>query len=163
MFLPLAKFGSIEDLGLNLRWDALTLAGEVERRAGVLSQMKIGRGSIVAIAHPGSVHFFGDLFAVWATGATAACLDGSLTETEVEAILDFAKPAALLVAGVRTESRLSVPVLELGRASPAAPLANSGFELDDPALILFTSGTTGALVSPRALQLTAWTFRIFDS
>ena len=74
MFLPLKQLGSIEDLGLGLRWDAATLAREVERRANVLAEFKIGRGSIVAIAHSGSATFFADLFATWQTGAAAACL-----------------------------------------------------------------------------------------
>jgi len=66
----------------------------MERRAAALCRMQIGRGSIVAIAHHGSAFFFADLFAVWTAGATAACLDGSLTEAELETIVHFARSAA---------------------------------------------------------------------
>ena len=151
MLLPFTRLGSIEDLGFGLRWDASTLAREVERRAAALCRMQIGRGSIVAIAHHGSAFFFADLFAVWTAGATAACLDGSLTEAELETIVHFAKPAAFLVAGERAASSLPVPVLELGLAPSPATGTFSGFELDDPALVLFTSGTTGA---PKGVVLT---------
>src|SRR5258705_1218502 len=97
MVLPFAEFGGIEDIGLGVRWDARALAGEVERRAAALSRMPIGRGSIIAIAHGGSAHFFADLLAVWTVGATSACLDDSLTGPELYTVLAFAKPAALLV------------------------------------------------------------------
>src|SRR5258708_2081426 len=97
LLLPFTRLGSIEDIGLSLRWDAQTLANEIDRRAGALARMNIGRGCVVALAQAGSAHFFADLFAVWATGATAACLDVALTEREFETILDFAKPAALLM------------------------------------------------------------------
>jgi oxalate---CoA ligase len=151
MFLPLASFGSINDLGLGLHWDASTLANEVARRANILTRTRIGRGAIVAIAHSGSAHFFADLLAVWQAGATAACLDDGLTQTEFETILSFTKPAALLVAAARPAGKPSVPIIDLTRDQRAASSGASGFALDDQALILFTSGTTG---SPKGVVLT---------
>jgi hypothetical protein len=56
-FQSLLRRGSIEDVELGLQWDSATLADEVIRRAAVLSQMGIGRGSKVAIAHSGSARF----------------------------------------------------------------------------------------------------------
>lgn len=83
MFAPSIRLGGILDLGLGLRWDAATLASEVASRAGALSRRGIGRGSLIAIAHDGSARFFADLLAVWTLGATAACLDGGLTQSEL--------------------------------------------------------------------------------
>jgi len=135
MLAPVAAFGAIEDVGRDLRWDATTLAIEVARRAERLSKMRLGRGQIVAITHGASAPFFADLFATWTTGAAAACLDSALTAAERETVLDFLKPAARLTGNP------DAPIEPLNeRASAQA----SPSEPDDPALILFTSGTTGA-------------------
>jgi acyl-CoA synthetase (AMP-forming)/AMP-acid ligase II/thioesterase domain-containing protein len=144
IFPSLLRCGGIEDIKLAVRWDPAMLLGEVTRRATVLSQMGIGRGAKVAIAHSGSARFFADLFAVWTVGATAACLDSTLTEIELENVICFTKPAALLVDRIVPSHKLSVPILELARCRPS--LARAIFadpDLGDPALILFTSGTTG--------------------
>ena len=80
---PLDRLGAIEDLGLRpSRWDTRELRHEVERRAGVLAGLGIGRGAFVAIAHGGTARFFADLLATWRLGATAACLDPALTGFE---------------------------------------------------------------------------------
>ena len=147
MLLPIAKFGTIEDVGLGLRWDAPTLAKEVEGRAAALAKMQIGRGSMVAIAHHNSAHFFADLFAVWAMGAAAICLDSSLTQAELDNLLHFANPAALL----GTDGEVTdLPVGDRGRTAAPDTAAGGAADPDDPALILFTSGTTGA---PKGVML----------
>jgi oxalate---CoA ligase len=137
--------GGIEDVGLGISWDASTLADEVSRRAAVLSQMGIGRGSTVAIAHGGSARFFADLFATWSVGATAACLDSTLTAGEIQTVVGFARAAIVLVDGAASFGQLAVPVVDLrgeksAKVRPASRLASQ----NDPALVLFTSGTTGA-------------------
>ena len=144
MFTPLTKCGAIEDIGLGLSWDAATLVHEVTRRAAVLSQLGIGRRSVVAIAHGGSAHFFADLFATWSVGATAACLDANLTPGELQTVVRFAKSAVLLVDGGAAVDTFSVPVVELDRARPTrVSTVFPPLDLDDPAVVLFTSGTTG--------------------
>ena len=144
MLVPLGRCGSIEDVGLGLRWDLATIAYEVNRRAVVLSQLGVCRGSVVAIAHSGSARFFADLFAVWTVGAAAACLDRALTGREFQTVIDFTKPAALLVDGSVASADLSVPILELAATSNSRPSTISSYSYpDDPALVLFTSGTTG--------------------
>ena len=154
----LLRCGSIEDIGLALRWDPAVLVDEVTRRATILSQMGIGRGSKVAIAHSGSARFFADLFAVWTVGATAACLDGTLTSTELEIVSGFMEPAAVLVDRSAPSGELSLPILELATCRPSR--VETIFidpALDDPALVLFTSGTTGSpkgvVLSFRALRM----------
>jgi oxalate---CoA ligase len=149
--------GCIVDIALNIRWDGTQFAREVARRAAVLSGLNVRRGSIVGILHNGSAHFFADLFAVWRLGAAAACLDSALTDQELGLIVGFAKPEALLVDRRSVPSVGSVPVLELNTtfsSDASAPVVAAA--PDDPALVLFTSGTTGepkgVVLSFRALS-----------
>jgi acyl-coenzyme A synthetase/AMP-(fatty) acid ligase len=138
-FQSLFRRGGIEDAELGLRWDPAILVDEVTRSAAFLSQMRIGRGSKVIIVHSGSARFFADLFAVWTVGAAAACLDGALTSTELEIIIGFTEPAAILVDRSAPSGRFSVPILELARCRPSRVdtiFANPA--PDDPALVLFT-------------------------
>jgi acyl-CoA synthetase (AMP-forming)/AMP-acid ligase II/thioesterase domain-containing protein len=152
MFVLLSKCGGIEDVGLGLSWDSATLVDEVSRRAAVLAQLGIGRGSVVAIAHSGTARFFADLFAAWSVGATAACLDSTLTSNELQNVLTFANSAMLLVDGGKKVDGLSVPVVELDSIRPeAGPSVTPVLNADDPALLLFTSGTTG---TPKGVVLT---------
>jgi oxalate---CoA ligase len=151
------RCGGIEDVGLGLIWDAATLEDEVNRRAAVLSQMGIGRGSVVSIGHGSTARFFADLFATWSVGAAAACLDATLTPGELRTVVVFARSAVLLVDGAASVDHLPVPIVDLGRESPRSFSSGAPpHDPDDPALVLFTSGTTGApkgvVLSFRALR-----------
>ena len=136
--------GGIEDVGLGLSWDAMALEDQITRRAAVLSQMGIGRGSVVSIGHGGTARFFADLFATWRVGAAAACLDPSLTPGEIRTVVEFSKSVALLVDGSGSVDRLAVPIVDLGRERPGRLRNDTPAPgPDDTALLLFTSGTTG--------------------
>ena len=152
MLPSLCPLGCIEDAALDIRWNEESFAQEVARRVAALSEMSIGRGSIVAISHIGGAHVLADLFATWRLGATAACLDNALTDEELRLIISVAKPDILLVDRAAPANFDSIPVLALGdfppsgASSPAVAVAPS-----DLALILFTSGTTG---EPKGVVLT---------
>src|SRR5262245_6190237 len=152
MFMPFEQIGSVEDVEFGVRWDAAALHDEVLRRAAVLSRRGIARGSLVAIMHGGSARFLADLFAVWQVGATAACLDPTLTASERKVLVRFMEPAVLLLDEAAGRCEFDAPALDLIAELPAtAEAPGTGFELDDPAIVLFTSGTTG---QPKGAVLT---------
>ncbi|MDJ0951556.1 MAG: class I adenylate-forming enzyme family protein [Alphaproteobacteria bacterium] len=148
MHLTLDRFGAITDVRRDDVWPAGRLAAEVARRAAILGLRGLAPGGYALIAHGGTPAFFADLFATWRAGACAVCINPGVTKGELATLVDFTAPAAVLVdgdgAGPDTEG-LPVPVLDHGR-EPDAPHASEGngaLSLDDPAVILFTSGTTG--------------------
>ncbi|HEY6023594.1 MAG TPA: class I adenylate-forming enzyme family protein [Pseudolabrys sp.] len=110
----------------------------------VMTAAGIRPGDLVAIAHSNTARFFADLFATWQLGCTAACIDTALTASEIQTLVDFTKPAAILIDDVAPAVRTSVPILQLAREG--ASDRSSPEVRDDPslpALVLFTSGTTG--------------------
>ncbi len=145
MFLPFAEFGQIEDIGLDLQWSPDRLAAEVGRRASALAAAGIRPGGTIVLAHAGTARFFADLFATWTLGCTAACIDPALTQGEIENLLQFVAAAAVLVDAEPFEAKSGCPVLQLAQTAKAgeAPAVAAGSH-DRPAIVLFTSGTTGA-------------------
>lgn len=143
MIIPFERFGAIHDKTLGLSWTTKALSEASARRSDTLKKANVGAGATVAIVHGGTAHFFADLFAVWSCGAAAACLDPALTPSERDNVIAFCKPAVVLDDDDRIAQTAHRPQLRDSQS------------LDDPALILFTSGTTGApkgvVISFRAL------------
>ena len=144
MLFNFAEFGCIEDVALGLHWTPESFASEVMNRAATLTAVNIKPGSMVIVAHSGSARFFADLFAVWMLGCTAACIDSALTRNEVETVIKFVEPSALLEDKIKPSMRVDVPVLQLASSSHSTRFIPSvTIDRNRPALVLFTSGTTG--------------------
>lgn len=124
--------GSITDWRSGETWEASRIAGQAAARSAMLRENGAKPGERVVIAHGGTPAFFADLFGVWQSGACAVCINPATTAAELETITEFVKPAAILDGS---------DIDELPENSDQSGL--SGAELDDDALILFTSGTTG--------------------
>jgi len=131
MLFAFGRFGTIDDRLSGVLWSGPALGDAAERRLPALRAAGAGPGTIVALTHGGTAAFLADLFAVWRAGAAAACLDPDLTPGERETVLAFADPVAVLAGDGTVLARN-------GARTEAGPA------LDAPALILFTSGTTGA-------------------
>lgn len=119
-------------------------------RAALLRAAGVSAGDRIAIAHGNSAGFFADLFAVWRVGACAVCLNPGLTPGELENVCSFAEPRTLL--GSDGSQLPDVPGLTAlclgdavgtGKADGADNDPDPSGCLDDDALMLFTSGTTG--------------------
>jgi acyl-CoA synthetase (AMP-forming)/AMP-acid ligase II len=146
--LSIETLGAVTDVHRGLTWSAGDLRDEISRRRAVLAAAGVAPGQRVIIAHGGTPEFFGDLFAIWSLGAAAVCLNPTLTRGELANVADFVQPAAVLVSSdtaAPPTDGLAWRVLEAGREPPPAaePPAIAFPKNDDPALILFTSGTTG--------------------
>jgi acyl-CoA synthetase (AMP-forming)/AMP-acid ligase II len=145
MRLALDSLGAVTDLASGKRRDGGWLVDGAARRAAVLTRVGVGPGSNVILAHGNSAAFVADLFAVWWAGATAAVVSPALTRSELENLIDFAAARATLVASDWSHGGglTPVPLCLEEEAAGAEPAAPADLAPEAPALILFTSGTTG--------------------
>ena len=139
--------GSISEVGQGEVWDSNRLESEVRKRTSLLRRLGIGPDSRVLCCHGGTPAFFADLFAIWRLGACAVCLAPNLTATELSNIVDFLSPSLVLVdESFSGRASLGIPIVcaknEIEIYCDTEPFSPIG-ELDSPALILLTSGTTG--------------------
>ena len=145
IFLNL-KSGGITDLVSGVHWTHADLQSQTTRRMSFLKESNFQKGDLFLIAHGGTPGFFADLFAVWGLGGIAACLNPKLTLNEIETVSAFTKPKAILLGPGqgRKEISFSCPQFDLDRqAIEERGVAVTKVSPGDPALILFTSGTTG--------------------
>jgi acyl-CoA synthetase (AMP-forming)/AMP-acid ligase II len=134
------------------RWDASETQHRVNQRLSYYRARGFAPGDRVFIHFGNCNEFFAELLAVWQAGGCAIPIDTRLSPFEVETLAQWARPkfsawigdadAAVQSALLRAGTEL-VDATDL-HESPAAPTGPApGYRLDDDALILFTSGTTG--------------------
>ena len=139
--------GSISEVGQGEVWDSKRLESEVRKRVSLLRKLGIGHDSRVLCCHGGTPAFFADLFAIWRLGGCAVCLAPNLTAAELSNIVDFLSPSLLLTdesfsGGAGSGTPIVCAKNEVERYCDTEQFSPVG-ELDSPALILLTSGTTG--------------------
>jgi acyl-CoA synthetase (AMP-forming)/AMP-acid ligase II len=110
---------------------------------------------LVFIHYGNTVEFFVDLLAIWSLGGCAIPLDPRLSHFEIETLARAAAPRFSLWRGETDAaigarlSAMGIKVLqtaapsEKGGPSQLRSFSSSLLSLDQPALVLFTSGTTG--------------------
>ena len=139
------QVGTLVDAVRDVRWDARAVEREVALRARRFARLGLARGERVFLHFGNRPEFFAELLAVWRLGACAIPLDGRLTAYEVETLAGAARPRFagtddLTDRAVASGATL-VDTLEVDDRAGDVPQAIS--RLDDDALILFTSGSTG--------------------
>ena len=151
MFADL-QCGALSELESGRRWSGPEVAVRVARRAEQLRAEGLRRGDRLFILYGNNLEFFVDLLAAWHAGASVVPVDNRLTPFELEnfarqvtpkiALIDATVPAALsdqlIMLGVRL-----LDASAHGADGAASAPAECAARLDDEALILFTSGTTG--------------------
>jgi acyl-CoA synthetase (AMP-forming)/AMP-acid ligase II len=132
------------------------LIGRIGRYAAVLAEeYGVGKGDRVAIASANTVEYALTYWACLVSGAVVTGLNGWWTAPELAYGVELTKPKVLFgdeprLARMREAGiELDVPVVEwaelaaLADAHADASLPDTPIDEDDPAIILFTSGTTG--------------------
>lgn len=146
------------------------LAREVAQIAALLQRLGVGKGSRVAVLAPPSIDFWASFLATTALGGVWLGLNPKHTRAELKYVLDDASPAVVLARSHIADRDYREDLHALMRqvvlfADVPALLATQGLQnvtqlpaaaiADDPALLVYTSGTTGtpkgALLSHRAL------------
>lgn len=136
------------DAGLPVTYGRL--AGLVQAAAAELTAAGAGPGDRVAIALPNATPFVASFFGALSIGAVAVPVNVLLRPREIEERLEAVSPAALVVDAERVamlgplaEARGSSVVVAGGEAAAGETPSPVEREPGDPAVILFTSGTSG--------------------
>ncbi|MFI6093616.1 class I adenylate-forming enzyme family protein [Streptomyces sp. NPDC051218] len=133
---------------------------EVDRVAGILHAHGLRPGDRLLLLAPNSVEWVVALWAGFRLGAVVTLGNSWWSSTDIAYAVDLVRPAvivadrdrlALLPAGARGIDVASLAPGEAGppALAPAPPAPPAGHE-DDPAVIIFTAGTTG---HPKAVVL----------
>jgi acyl-CoA synthetase (AMP-forming)/AMP-acid ligase II len=147
--------GALSELESGRSWSSQEIVMRVAASAARLRAHGLQRGDRLFILYGNNLEFFVDLLAAWNVGASVVPVDNRLTPFEVEnlartvtpkiALTDATVPIALgdaLVAlGVKLLSSSDLAPDAVTSVSSASAFCAA--RLDDEALILFTSGTTG--------------------
>jgi acyl-CoA synthetase (AMP-forming)/AMP-acid ligase II len=130
------------------RWDPAEIRRQVARRIARLQERGLTPRDRVFLPFGNRLEFFAELLAIWQLGGCAVPVDARLTAFEVENLTRVAKPR-LAVVDDATPANITgaleaagVGVLETTKIDKNEGAA-SLVRLDDDALILFTSGSTG--------------------
>jgi acyl-CoA synthetase (AMP-forming)/AMP-acid ligase II len=145
------ELGELTEPLTGKHWDRAAVVDRCRRRLGFYAPYRLTAGDRVFIHYGNTPEFFADLAALWALGACVVPIDPRLTRFEVETLARAATPRLSLWRGAVNSdlaaalSRAGAEVVDATAAddAPPADLAARPFALDQDALILFTSGTTG--------------------
>jgi acyl-CoA synthetase (AMP-forming)/AMP-acid ligase II len=141
---------------------------DVASVAAGLRSRGIGPGDRVAICAANGPGWILTFWAATSMGAVVVAMNGWWTALEMRHALELTEPALLLADGKRLQriEHPGVPVVDLDTDfdalrdhDPEAALPDTAIAEDDPAMLLFTSGTTGR---PKAAVLTHRTVIAFS-
>ena len=121
---------TLVDVRTGIALDAEGIRGRVKEKSAELSHHGVAPGARAVVAEVNPVDYLIAIFACWEIGLVAVAVNPGLRPEECENVLETTG-ASLWLGPQR-------PRMEISGTAGAVPL-----RLDDPALILMTSGTTG--------------------
>lgn len=146
------------------RWTHGALAEAVRRTAGGLAAAGLRPGERVLLRLGNSSDFPILFFAANALGAVPVAVSAQLTVAEVGAILaDLAPALVCLGAGLALPEAPGAPVIAAGEIAALRghePLPYAATAPDDPAYMVYTSGTSGGPKGVVHAQRAAWARRM---
>lgn len=154
MFLDL-QVGNLTEPLAGRRWDRQAIMGQIYQRIAYYRSQGMTNFDRVFVHYGNNLEFFADLMAIWSLGGCVIPIDSRLTKFEVEILAGAATPRFSLWNGMVDESiaaglsSLEVSVLDTSdaftgdTANQIPSISGHQPSLDQDALILFTSGTTG--------------------
>lgn len=148
MFLDL-NVGQIVEPISGRKWTQEDIHHEIAKRTARFQRHGLARGHRVFMPFGNRLEFFAELIAIWRLGACAIPIDARLTAYEITTLVGAALPHMAVVDDA-TDSSVVDALAAAGVAT--VNTTDTGDEevsvgmslLDDDALILFTSGSTGA-------------------
>ena len=154
MFLD-SQPGCVTELLTGRSWNSREIIVRVGARIHRFQSEGLCRGDRVFVQYGNKLEFFIDLLAVWHLGASLVPIDSRLTAYEIENLARAVMPRLMLIDSGTDGSKLS-GLTALGvKVIDTTAWESSGDEhlnlsrvrcqahLDDEALMLFTSGSTG--------------------
>lgn len=141
--------GNLVEPVVGRHWGRQQIRGEVARRIARFQRHGLQPGDRVFLPFGNNLEFFAELLAIWKLGGCAIPVDSRLTAFEIKTLAAAASPK-LAVIDQGTEPALTLALEESGvRVLATKDTGNDEAEaalirLDSDALILFTSGSTGA-------------------
>ncbi len=126
---------------------------EVEDRAAAfaeqLTERGVGEGDVLAVMLPNSLELLIGILGAWRVGAAATPINPTFTARELDYQLADSG-AKLLLALPGTVSGIDLITPEQMRERPELPVLDPEIELDQLALLVYTSGSTG---QPKGVML----------
>jgi long-chain acyl-CoA synthetase len=147
-----SRLGTLHEPLSGRRWDGAETWRRTQQRAALLRRAGVKRGEHVFIHYGNKPEFFVDVLAIWCLGACATPVDPRFTAYEVghlaRAVAPVCSiwdetPAPAVAAALQQHDVALLDAASLAEAGDLPALTSSLPHLDDDALLLFTSGTTG--------------------
>ncbi len=154
MFLDL-KIGKLVEPLTGRVWDYETIIRNFSHRVKYLQRRGLKPFDRIFVNYGNNLEFFIDIISIWSLGACAIPIDPRLTNYEVAVLANAAKPRFSIWNGDPDESLASslsaqdITIINEFSDSKNKAIINetppslNRFSLDQDALVLFTSGTTG--------------------